>query len=158
MARTLGSPSELPPASCLPPPWAQGREQSLGVGGGCLHQGSSGLGWSEPMGELRAQAKAQEAAGLGPRLDPHHLTMPLYNTPGFPRHNVTMSASDPCHPHRHHLPRLLPPPDHIAPLPLFVSSVTCSHSSSPTTPVKMKVRPGFPLLRPTRVGPQCHSE
>lgn len=63
-------------------------------GGGSLHQGTSGLGWSEPMGELRAEAKAQEAASLGPYLVPISSPSP-YSTPGSPRHNGTMSAPDP---------------------------------------------------------------
>lgn len=104
------------------------------VGGGCT---TDQVGWG-CSGQRRRKLRA------GAALSPPHL--PLYNTPGFPRHKVTVSAYIHCH----HMPRLWPPLCHWPP---SVPPVTCSYLSSQSCPIKVKVRARLSPLQPNRVAP-----
>lgn len=141
-------------SSCFlsPSPWALGREQSLGEGGACTKV-QVGWGRSEPMGELRAEAKAQEAASLEPHLVP--ISSPCPSTTLQDLQDIM----SPCLPlmQCYHLPGQLP--HLLTGLPASMCVLCDLFSLQPPEPSCLSETQTTDLLGFNPLEwPQCHSE
>lgn len=109
----------FPPASCPLPLGLRVGAEPWGGDGSARDQ----VRWGG-QGKWGCSGQRPGKARVWAALSPHRLPL-TYNTPGSPRHKVTMSADTDCH---------------LFPGLATTLLLACRYLSSPSSPVKMEVR------------------